>query len=96
MSQLYEAAMIVCFGLSWPISVIKSWNSRTAKGKSLYFELLVLIGYMCGITGKLITRNITYVLVFYIINALMIGVDMCLYYRNRRYDKKAACVGDCN
>lgn len=94
MSQIFEAAMIVCFGLSWPISVIKSWNSRTAKGKSIYFELLVLIGYLCGIAGKLITRNITYVLIFYIMNVLMIVVDMSLYFRNIRYDKKAACVGD--
>ena len=37
-TDLLEALMILCFGLSWPISIRKSWISRTAKGKSLFFE----------------------------------------------------------
>ena len=32
-SHLLEALMILCFGLSWPLSIYKSWTSRTAKGK---------------------------------------------------------------
>lgn len=94
MPQFFEAAMIVFFGLSWPISVMKSWKSRTAKGKSFFFEILVLIGYLCGITGKFVTHNVTYVLVFYVINVIMISVDMCLYFRNCRYDRQAARIGE--
>ena len=52
MTDLLEALMILCFGLSWPISIRKSWISRTAKGKSLFFEIFLLIGYACGITKK--------------------------------------------
>lgn len=89
MPQFFEAAMIICFGISWPISVFKSWKSRTAKGKSLFFEVFILIGYLCGIAGKLMTQNITYVLIFYIINTVMILIDLALYYRNSRLDKKA-------
>lgn len=88
MPQLFEAVMIICFGLSWPISVMKSWKSRTARGKSLFFEIFILTGYFAGIAGKIITHTITYVLIFYIINALMVSVDLILYCRNSQLDKK--------
>ena len=80
--------MVICFGLSWPVSVYKSYKSRTAKGKSLVFEVFIFIGYICGIVGKLVTHNITYVFIFYIINIVMVSVDMCLYLRNVRLDRR--------
>lgn len=51
-TDLLEAIMILCFGLSWPISIRKSWISRTAKGKSLFFEFFIWIGYIFGIIRK--------------------------------------------
>ena len=54
MTDLLEALTIFCFGLSWPISIRKSIVSRTAKGKSLFFEVFLLIGYACGIARKII------------------------------------------
>lgn len=87
MSEIFEAAMVICFGISWPMSVYKSWKSRTTKGKSLLFECFIFIGYICGSAGKIITRNITYVFVFYILNLCMVGVDLCLYYRNWKLDQ---------
>jgi len=89
MSEMFEAVMVICFGLSWPLSVVKSWKSRTTKGKSLFFEVFIWCGYMAGISGKLITGNVTYVFVFYVINILMVSVDICLYARNMRLDKRA-------
>ena len=53
-ADLLEALMILCFGVSWPISIRKSWVSRTAKGKSLFFEVFLLIGYIFGIVRKCI------------------------------------------
>ena len=53
-TDLLEALTIFCFGLSWPISIRKSIISRTAKGKSLFFEVFLLIGYACGIARKII------------------------------------------
>ena len=50
-ADLLEALMILCFGVSWPISIRKSWVSRTAKGKSLFFEVFLLIGYICSISA---------------------------------------------
>ncbi len=94
MPQFFEAAMIICFGISWPLSVMKSWKSRTTKGKSLLFEVFILFGYICGIAGKLITHNISYVLIFYILNIVMVAADLCLYFRNSRLDKLAASAGE--
>lgn len=88
-SQAFEAAMVICFGLSWPLSVYKSWKSRTAKGKSLLFELFIWIGYICGIAGKILTSSVTYVFIFYIINLVMVSADILLYYRNCRLDRIA-------
>ncbi len=88
MAEICEALMVICFGLSWPMSVYKSWKSRTVKGKSLLFECFIAIGYVCGIVGKLLTHNITYVFIFYIINICMVCIDLLLYLRNRRLDRE--------
>lgn len=88
MSQMFEAAMVISFGVSWPASIIKSHVSKTAKGKSLFFLLMVLFGYACGITSKLIADKITYVFIFYVLNFVMVFTDILLYIRNRRLDKK--------
>lgn len=86
MGQIFEAIMVVSFGISWPSSIIKSYTARTAKGKSLIFLLFVLIGYAFGIASKFIAGNITYVVIFYMINFVMVSVDLCIYFRNRRLD----------
>ena len=87
MGQFFEMLMVLFFGISWPFSVIKSYRVRTTKGKSLLFISLVWIGYVCGIVGKIATHNITYVFIFYVINILMITIDILLYFRNKRLDK---------
>ena len=91
LNEILEIGMIVCFGFSWPINVIKSYKSRTAKGKSLLFLILILAGYVCGITGKLIGPGFKwYVLFFYVLNFIMVFTDLLLYIRNTRLDKQAA------
>ncbi|NCA80367.1 MAG: hypothetical protein EOM05_01845 [Clostridia bacterium] len=88
MPELFEAFMVICFGISWPISITKSYTSRTAKGKSIVFLLFILVGYLFGIASKIVADNITYVFVFYIINFVMVFADLCLYLRNRKLDAK--------
>ena len=87
MAELYEALMVVSFGISWPMSIWKSFTSRTAKGKSLFFLCMILFGYACGITSKLMMQKLTYVFVFYVLNFIMVAIDLCLYFRNRRIDQ---------
>ncbi len=90
MAELFEIFMIVLFGASWPMNVIKSFKARTTKGKSLVFLILIFVGYMFGIAGKLIAGNFKwYVLFFYLLNSVMVGIDIILYFRNLALDKKA-------
>lgn len=93
MSELLEITMILCFGASWPLNVIKSYKARTTKGKSLAFLYLIFFGYIAGITSKLVNPDYMmnihskwYVLFFYVLNFLMVGADLVMYYRNKRID----------
>ena len=94
MSELLEITMILCFGASWPMNVIKSYKVRTAKGKSLAFLCLIFLGYIAGIASKFTNEAYMaafadkwYVLFFYVLNLLMVGADLILYVRNTRIDK---------
>ena len=87
MAQFLETMMLVCFGLSWPFNIVKSYRSRTAKGKSLLFEVCIIIGYLCGVAGKFLSGNITYVVAVYFLDILMVGTDLVLTIRNRRLDR---------
>jgi hypothetical protein len=97
MAEILEIVMIVSFGISWPMNVIKSYKARTTKGKSLAFLLLILFGYVAGITSKFVNETYMasfsqkwYVLVFYILNFIMVSVDLGMYIRNYNLDKKRA------
>ena len=46
MAEILEIIMIVSFGASWPMNVMKSWKARTTKGKSLAFLVLIFFGYI--------------------------------------------------
>ncbi len=84
MVQIFECIMLVCFGISWPVSVYKSIVSKSTKGKSVVFIIAILIGYVSGIVGKVVGNNINYVLVLYVFNFILVSVDLCLYFINRR------------
>ena len=96
MAEILETVMIVSFGASWPMNVLRSYKARTAKGKSLSFLLLILFGYAAGIISKCINPAYMaqfaekwYVLFFYVLNAVMVSIDLCLYFRNKKLDKQA-------
>ncbi len=96
MAEILEIIMIVSFGASWPMNVMKSYKARTTKGKSLAFLLLILFGYVAGIASKLVNDAYMaqfaekwYVLFFYCLNFVMVFADLLLYIRNYRLDKQA-------
>jgi len=89
MYEILEICMIVSFGISWPINVAKSIKSRTTKGKSLPFLILIFVGYIAGIASKFLSESYMssfsskwYVLIFYFFNLIMVGIDLCLYSTN--------------
>lgn len=88
MESIFETVMLVCFGFSWPLNVIKAYKAKTAKGTSLPFILLIIAGYMAGISAKLITGQINYVLIAYILNLSIVSLNVVVYFRNVSLDKK--------
>lgn len=90
MSSVFEMIMLVCFGLSWPINVIKAYKAGTTRGTSLAFILLIIFGYICGITAKLINGQTNFVLAVYILNLVIVFANLLVYIRNTGLDKKHA------
>ena len=95
--ELFDIMMVISFGASWPLNVMKSYRARTTKGKSLGFLLLIFFGYIIGIIGKILTPNFDwgkkwYTVFFYVLNLIMVGIDLILYVRNYRLDKKAGIL----
>ncbi len=88
MVTVFESIMLICFGLSWPISVYKSLTSRSTKGKSVVFTVAIMLGYVAGIAGKIVGGNLNYVLALYIINLAFVSVDFVLYFINRKREKE--------
>ncbi len=93
LAEILEIFMVVSFGVSWPINANKAWRARTAKGSSITFLLLVIFGYICGIAAKfMIYANPNaanpkwYVVMFYIINLVVVSVNVGIYFRNKRLD----------
>jgi hypothetical protein len=79
----FEIAFLICFGAAWPASIVKSWRSRSNKGKSIFFLCLILTGYAMGILHK-VFYSMDGVIILYILNFLMVLTDMTLYFRNSR------------
>ncbi len=78
MSDFLEAAMLICFGCSWPLSVIKNYKARSAKNMSLPFTLLIISGYIAGIIAKIMQGKFNYVLAVYILNLVIISLNILI------------------
>lgn len=85
--SFFEMFMLICFGTAWPISIFKTIKSKSTKGKSLFFLVIVFIGYLSGIIHKIL-YNFDFVIVFYFLNATMVLIDIFLYlYTSKRYNQ---------
>ena len=88
MSSILEATMLVCFGLSWPMNVIKAVKARSAKSMSLPFILLIIFGYVAGIGAKILVNQVNYVLIVYFINLAIVTLNLMVYFRNKKLDER--------
>jgi hypothetical protein len=87
-SDVLDAAMMVCFGISWPFAIAKLLRARKVHGVSLLFLVLVNIGYVAGIAGKLVRAHEEHAwpawpTLIYVANALLVGAMIVLYLRFR-------------
>jgi F0F1-type ATP synthase assembly protein I len=87
MKEALEAIMLICFGLSWPINLIKNLKAKSAKNMSSKFILLIMLGYIAGIFAKLISHSYNYVLIIYLINLFIVSGNLVIYFINKKYDR---------
>jgi len=86
--SIFEAIMLLCFGAAWPVSIARSWKSRSTGGKSLAFSLIVIVGYISGIVNKLVGKP-DIVTWLYVLNLTMVSIDAALWVRNRKLERGA-------
>ncbi len=89
--SIFEAAMMLCFGASWPFQVAKTYKTKDVKGKSIFFLWLVEIGYVCGMIHKVL-YNPDIVFFLYLLNFALVGTDMFLYYLYKDRDAQKVIV----
>ncbi len=87
-AQVFEAAMLLCFGVSWPIAIWRTWRTRRTEGLSPVFLTMILAGYLAGVASKLLRSGgrwdaLEWVTALYALNAVLIGVELALYLRFR-------------
>ena len=91
-AKVLEAVMIILFGISWPFNLMKSIKSKTTKGKSLLFLILIDIGYIAGITSKFFSTTFVWatdwwIFVIYVINFSFVTADLFVYFINKSRER---------
>lgn len=77
--SIWEVLFLICFAISWPISIIKSLRTKVVIGKSPIFMILIILGYVFGIIHKLLNSN-DVVTWLYVFNAILVSCDLFLYF----------------
>ena len=93
--SVLEAGMMVCFGASWPFQVVKTFKSKAVGGKSILFLWLVEIGYVMGMLHHILYAP-DKVIYLYLMNFILVGADMTLYYKYKHDAKVRADLAKAN
>ena len=93
-AKVLEATMLILFGISWPFNLAKSIRTKSTKGKSLLFLVLIDLGYIAGITSKFFSTTFVWetdwwVFAIYVINFLFVTADLIMYFVNKSKEKEA-------
>ena len=91
-AKILEVTMLVLFGISWPFNLAKSIRSKSTKGKSLVFLILIDFGYIAGMLSKFFSTTFDWssdwwIFMFYVINFIMVSADIVMYFINRNREK---------
>lgn len=81
--SIFEMLMLLCFGAAWPFSIYRSYKSKSVAGKSPYFLIILILGYIFGILNK-IFYNLDFVVYLYFLNLIMVTTDLVLYFKNSK------------
>ncbi len=88
--SIFEMLMLICFGAAWPLNIYKSIRSKSTQGKSVFFLFVINIGYISGMIHKIVF-NYDPVIFLYLLNFVMVSIDIVLFYRNRKIEKSSEC-----
>jgi hypothetical protein len=89
MANILESAMMVTFGLAWPANILNSLRVKSSRGRTPVFLIIIILGYVLGLTAKLFSpQGLNYVALFYLVNLVMVSVDLSLYFRYRALDRQ--------
>jgi len=95
-AQCFEAIMLICFGISWPLDILNTLRIKQSTGKSQAFMALILVGYTAGIVAKVIISRangapLQAVTWLYALNMLFVIVDIVVsrYYARPHRHKRA-------
>ncbi len=83
--SIFEALMMLGFGLAWPFNIYRSLKSRTAAGKSFLFMGTIEFAYVCGMIHKIL-YSFDWVFWLYVLNFVMVLIDFCLMLRYTKLD----------
>lgn len=81
--SIFEMLMLLCFGAAWPFSIYRSYKSKSVAGKSPYFLVILIFGYIFGILNKIL-YNLDFVIYLYCLNLIMVTTDLVLYFKNSK------------
>ena len=95
MAQILETIMLVCFGLSWPISLVKTIRDKEKTG-NLPFMCLILLGYAAGIISKLMTVGANLVFFVYLLNIFMVLANLAVTVKRHYTAKQPSHVPTCS
>ena len=97
-AKVLEATMLIMFGISWPFNLAKSIKSKSTKGKSLLFLVLIDVGYIAGITSKFFSTSFVWktdwwVFAIYVINFCFVTADLTMFFINKnREQQESVCA----
>ncbi|MBP7052959.1 MAG: hypothetical protein KBE65_18290 [Phycisphaerae bacterium] len=86
LAPYFEAMMMICFGVSWPVAIAKTLRTRNVAGMSLFFLVVVEMGYLAGILSKLLGR-LDWVVALYVLNFIFVGTEIALYLRYSKRER---------
>jgi len=80
--------MIFCWGVSWPVAVLKTLRTKNVDGVSIFFLWFVFWGYVSGICFKVSEYFgdgfLNPVIALYLFNFIFVGTELVLFYRYRQ------------
>lgn len=82
--------MLMCFGISWPISIAKSLRTKVVIGKSPLFMGIIAFGYVNGVAHKLL-YNLDWNIVLYALNFIFVSIDLLLYWKYLPRNRAPRC-----